>query len=46
MAIARETEIEDAECNARKGQEKHVRFKVTETEVEAVDKTPYGFYCT
>ena len=27
MAIARETEIEDAKCNARKGQEKHVRFK-------------------
>ena len=40
MAIGPETEIEDAECNARKGKEKHVRFKVTETEVDAVDQIP------
>ena len=40
MAIGRETEIEDAECNTRKGKEKRVRFKVTETEVDAVDQIP------
>ena len=43
MAIARETEIENAECNTRKGQEKRVRFfesEVAETEVDAVDQIP------
>ena len=42
MAIGRETEIEDAECNARKGQTKRVRFREsgTETVVDAVDKIP------
>ena len=40
VEIERETEIEDTECNTRKGKEKHVRLKVTETEVDAVDQIP------
>ena len=42
MAVARETEIEDAKCNIWKGQEKHARFNIAETEVDAADKSPTG----
>ena len=40
MAIGRETEIEDAECNARKGEGEasSLQIWVTETEVDAVDQ--------